>query len=137
LEDLVTSGVKNLTLLRERPRDDQQTFLNACDVSILALVPGMLGLGVPSRTYNLMAAGKPVIALVSEASETAKVVREEGIGWVVEPGDVKKTVEVILWAKENREQLLDMGMRGREAAEQKYSPELILSQFDRVLADLN
>ena len=55
--------LKNLTLLRS-VREDQQTFLNACDVSIMALVPGMLGLGVPSRTYNLMAAGKPVIALV-------------------------------------------------------------------------
>jgi glycosyltransferase involved in cell wall biosynthesis len=136
LEDLLTSGVKNLTLLRERPRKDQQTFLNACDLSIMALVPGMDGLGVPSRTYNLMAAGKPVIALVSDASETAKVVREEAIGWVVEPGDVKKAVEVILWAKENRDQLVEMGMRGRHAAEQKYSPDLILRQFDTALAGL-
>jgi colanic acid biosynthesis glycosyl transferase WcaI len=137
LEDLVASGVKNLTLLRERPRKDQQIFLNACEVSIMALVPGMHGLGVPSRTYNLMAAGKPVIALVSEASETAKVVREEAIGWVVEPRDVKKTVEVILWAKENRDPLFEMGMRGRQAAERKYSPEMILRQFDTVLAHLN
>jgi glycosyltransferase involved in cell wall biosynthesis len=137
LEDLVTAGVKNLTLLRERPRKDQQIFLNACDVSIMAFVPGMHGLGVPSRTYNLMAAGKPVIALVSEVSETAKVVYEEGIGWVVEPGDVKKAVEVILWAKENRDLLVEMGIRGRQAAEQRYSPELILSRFDTVLADLN
>ncbi len=137
LEDLLKSGVKNLSLLQERPRADQQTFLNACDVSIMALVPGMLGLGVPSRTYNLMAAGKPVIALVSDASEIAKVVREEGIGWVVEPGDAKKAVEVIRSAKEHRKQVAEIGMRGRRAAEQKYSPELILSQFDRVLADVN
>jgi glycosyltransferase involved in cell wall biosynthesis len=110
--------------------------LNACDVSIMALVPGMLGLGVPSRTYNLMAAGKPVIALVPEASETAKVVREEGIGWVVEPGNVKKAIEAVLSAKENRQQLLEMGMRGRQAAEQRYRPELILRQFEAALADL-
>ncbi len=137
LDDLVTSGAQNLTLLHELPRKDQQTFLNACDVSIMALVPGMLGLGVPSRTYNLMAAGKPVIALVSEDSETAKVVREEGIGWVVAPGDVNKAVEAVLSAKENREQLLEMGMRGRQAAERKYSPETTLRQFDAVLEGLH
>ena len=70
--------------------------MNACDVSILSLESGMLGLAVPSRTYNIMAAGKPVIALVSSRSETAKVVLEEGIGWVIEPGDVAGATAAIL-----------------------------------------
>jgi colanic acid biosynthesis glycosyl transferase WcaI len=100
-------------------------------------VPGMLGLAVPSRTYNLMAAGKPIIALVSEYSETARVVHEEGIGWVVEPGvecgAVEKTVQVIRSAKASRQLLLDMGARARRAAETKYSPEIILKQFDDFL----
>jgi colanic acid biosynthesis glycosyl transferase WcaI len=137
LEALAAEGGCNLTLLQERPRADQQTFLNACDISIMTLKPRVLGLGVPSRTYNLMAAGKPVIALVPEDSETAKVVLEEAIGWVVTPGDAKRTVEVILSATQNREQLREMGARARAAAEAKYSPEMILKQFDSLLADFH
>ena len=66
LDEMVKLGSRNLIVLPPRPRSDQSEFLNACDVSILSLVPGMLGLAVPSRTYNLMAAGKPIIALVSD-----------------------------------------------------------------------
>ena len=135
IEELVESGVGNVTILAPRPRVEQEDFLNACDVSILSLVSGMLGLAVPSRTYNIMAAGKPVIALVPQASETANVVREEGIGWVVEPGNPEQTVEAILAAKQNRQLLREMGARARVAAEVKYSPEIILRQFDTLLAD--
>ncbi len=134
LDAMVKNGSRNLVVLPPRPRSEQSEFLNACDVSILSLVPGMLGLAVPSRTYNLMAAGKPIIALVSECSETAWVVREEGIGWVVEPGvdfgAVEKTVQVIRAAKASRQLLQDMGARARRAAETKYSSEVILKQFD-------
>jgi colanic acid biosynthesis glycosyl transferase WcaI len=134
LDEMVRFGSRNLIVLPPRPRSEQGEFLNACDVSILSLVPGMLGLAVPSRTYNLMAAGKPIIALVSESSETARVVREERIGWVIEPGvefgAVEKTVQVIRAAKASRQLLLDMGARARRAAETKYSPEIILKQFD-------
>jgi colanic acid biosynthesis glycosyl transferase WcaI len=134
LDEMRKLGSRNLIVLPPRPRSEQSEFLNACDVSILSLVPGMLGLAVPSRTYNLMAAGKPIIALVSESSETARVVHEEGIGWVIEPGiefgAVEKTVQVIRAAKASRQLLLDMGARARRAAETKYSPEIILPQFE-------
>ncbi len=133
LDEMVARGSKNITLLPPRPRSDQNEFLNACDVGILALVPGMEGLAVPSRTFNLMAAGKPMIALVSERSEVARVIHEEGIGWVVEPGAVEGTVQAILEAKRCREQLPEMGARARQAAETKYCPEVILSQFDALL----
>ncbi len=133
LDEMVAQGSKNITVLPPRPRSDQNEFLNACDVAILALVPGMEGLAVPSRTFNLMAAGKPMIALVSEVSEVARVIREEGIGWVVEPGAVEATVEAILEARRCREQLPEMGARARHAAETKYCPEVILSQFDALL----
>jgi colanic acid biosynthesis glycosyl transferase WcaI len=130
LDEMVKPEARNIIVLPPRPRSAQSGFLNACDVSILSLVPGMLGLAVPSRTYNLMAARKPIIALVSESSDVARVVREEGIGWVVEPRLVEKTVQVIRAAKESRKLLGDMGARARRAAETKYSPEAILRQFD-------
>ena len=133
LERLVAHGVRNITILPPRPRSDQNEFLNACDVAILSLVPGMLGLAVPSRTYNLMAAGKPIIAMVAETSEVARVVREEEIGWVIEPRAIDKTAQAIRAAKENRGKLLAMGVRARQAVETKYRRETILGQFDAAL----
>ncbi len=135
IDQLVTSGVKSVTVLPSRPRSEQNEFLNACDIAILSLVPGMLGLAVPSRTYNLMAAGKPIIALVAPSSEVARVVREEQIGWVIESGAVEKTVQALQSAKEHRGELLAMGVRARQAVLTKYQREIILSQFDAAVQE--
>jgi len=137
IEGLIEKGVGNLTLLDARPRSEQDCFLNCCDVAIISLVDGMLGLAVPSRTYNLMAAGKPIIAIVPESSEVACVVREEQIGWVVEPGSVERTRMAIERARDQEEGLLQMGKRARKLAETKYSQEAIFQQFDEVLGDVD
>lgn len=134
-EGLVERGYQNLTLLPPRPRADQNEFLNACDVAIISLVPGMLGLAVPSRTYNLMAAGKPIIAQVSKFSEVAISVREEGIGWVVEPGNVDLVVGTIQTARKDKCRLAEIGARARKVAETKYSPARILGQFDTAFSE--
>ena len=58
---------------------------------------------MPSRFYNLLAIGRPVI-LVSEAdAEAALTVTEHDVGWVVEPGradELAKTVSRAAGAKD-------------------------------------
>ena len=135
VEAAAKAGEANITVLDPRPRSEQNEFMSACDVSILSLVEGMLGLAVPSRTYNVMAAGKPLIAVVSSKSDTARIVREENIGWAVEPGDADRLVEVILSARRQPEVREEMSLRARRAAETKYSQKMILARFDDLLAD--
>ena len=72
LESTVKKGsLTNITILDYRPWSEQIEFLNACDVGLIALVKGMWGTAMPSRTYNIMAAGKPVLALTEKGSELA------------------------------------------------------------------
>jgi glycosyltransferase involved in cell wall biosynthesis len=76
----------NVTLV-DRVEDDQlETFLSAADVWIIPYRRNVAGVSVPSRFYNLLAIGRPVI-LVSEAdAEAALTVTEHDVGWVVQPG---------------------------------------------------
>lgn len=111
----------NLTLLGNRPRSDQINFLNACDIALISFIPGMAGVSVPSRMYNIMAAGKPIIAMADKHSELAQVVTEEDIGWVIEPGDEAALERTIIEAASQPDLLRDMGNRARLAAETKYS----------------
>ncbi|MCX6922862.1 MAG: glycosyltransferase family 4 protein, partial [Verrucomicrobia bacterium] len=127
--------LKNITLTGSRPRAEQSVFLNACDVGVVPLVPGMSGAGVPSRLYNLMAAGKPVIAVVDEDSEPALVVREEAIGWVVPAGQGDQVAAAILEAKSDTKRLAEMGRRARSAAEARYSREQIIKAYSDLLGD--
>ncbi|MBN1814658.1 MAG: glycosyltransferase family 4 protein [Anaerolineae bacterium] len=131
------AGLTNLTILGQRPRSDQSSFLNACDTAIVSLVPGMAGVGVPSRMYNVMAAGKPVIAAVDSDSELALVVREEQVGWIVPPGQPERIAEAILEARAHPQRLVEMGTRARSAAEAKYSSRRVLDFYRELLGDLD
>jgi colanic acid biosynthesis glycosyl transferase WcaI len=121
-------GLRNITLLPARPRQELRTLLNACDVAIFSFVPGMAGISVPSRLYNILAAGKPIVAAVDEESEMARVVREENVGWVVPPGRPEQMAEALLLARSRPEVLFEMGVRARRAAEQ-YSRSRILESY--------
>ncbi len=131
-EQIVKHQLGNITVLPNRPRSDQVNFLNACDVAISTLVQGMLGISVPSRMYNILAAGKPLIAVVDAKSEVAMVVTDERVGWVVPPGDANKLVEAII-AADNKKILLDTGKRARLVAETKFSASNIIGYYHAMI----
>jgi glycosyltransferase involved in cell wall biosynthesis len=129
--------LENVTILNQRPRSDQNNFLNACDINLVSLVSGMTGAGVPSRLYNIMAAGKPVIAVAPEDSEACRVVLEEDIGWVVSPDRPDRLAEAIAAAASNPARLADMGVRARSAARGKYSPATVLNKYRELIGSLH
>ena len=85
----------NVTLV-DRVEDDQlEAFLSAADVWIIPYRKNVAGVSVPSRFYNLLAIGRPVI-LVSEAdAEAALTVTEHDVGWVVAPGRADELTKAI------------------------------------------
>jgi colanic acid biosynthesis glycosyl transferase WcaI len=91
------SGAKlaNVTLV-DRVEDEQlEAFLSAADVWIIPYRKNVAGVSVPSRFYNLLAIGRPVILVSEVDAEAALTVTEHDVGWVVEPGradDLAKTV---------------------------------------------
>ena len=122
-------GLSNVTVLDPKPRSEQIVFLNACDVALVSLVDKMLGVSVPSRTYNILAAGKPILALADEASEVARIVTEENVGWVVPPGDPRLLADTIRSIKARTADLTSMGRRARHAAEEKYSRAIAIKKY--------
>ena len=122
-------GLNNITILPRVPRDKLGESLNACDVALISFVAGMAGISVPSRMYNIMAAGKPIIAITEGNSELALVIKEEHIGWVVPPGDIDKLLEAIKEARSDPARLAEMGCRARLATETKYSYEKVIATY--------
>jgi glycosyltransferase involved in cell wall biosynthesis len=132
-----SAELKNVTFLGNRPRTDQQSFLNACDIAMSSFIKGMSGLGVPSRTYNILAAGKPILAIGEPDSEVAFVLSEERVGWLVLPGEPEQIVQAIFQARNKRELTAEMGRRGRIAVETKYSSEIVINKYIGLIKNLN
>ena len=125
--------LSNVTILDPKPRTEQQIFLNACDVAIVSLVQGMKGVSMPSRTYNALAAGKPILALTEAGSEIDLVVKENSIGWTVSPQNTEDLVVLIREILERRPDLTEMAERARTAAERDFSLEDTVKAYRSVL----
>ncbi len=125
----------NATLLSPRPRTEQNDFLNACDVAVISLVPGMWGVSMPSRTYNTLAVGKPMIAVTEPGSELAQTIEEDNVGWVVAPNQPEKLLETIFEAFSKWDELGEFRERARESALKRYSLNLALERYRKELRD--
>jgi len=76
-----TQGYHNFTLEGSYSRSQQSLVLGSCDISLVILMPDMYGLAVPSKTYNLLASGKPILFLGPRNSEIYLLVKEYNLGW--------------------------------------------------------
>ena len=98
-------------------RSRQTEVLGACHIAVVTLSEGMYGLGVPSKAYNIMAAGRPILYFGPPAGEIGLMVRENGIGYLGWP------------EKWDREEMEEMGNRARELAENVFGKSAILEKF--------
>jgi glycosyltransferase involved in cell wall biosynthesis len=72
------------------PRKQVLKVLHVADV-LLLLLSKERGVGViPSKTFEYLAVSKPILALVPENSDAAKIVQKSGSGLVADFGDVGK-----------------------------------------------
>lgn len=124
--------LSNVSILDPKPRSEQFVFLNACDISVVSLVDKMLGVSVPSRTYNILAAGKPILAICEPTSEVARIVKEEDVGWIVPPNSPHALVTTLKQIAASGK-LSEMGERARIAAQTKYSLDTAIEAYQAAI----
>jgi len=73
--------IRNVFYLGTKRRAEQNLFLNACHISLVTLINGMKGLGVPSKTYNYLAVGKPILFIGDKDSEVDNYIKKHDCGW--------------------------------------------------------
>lgn len=113
------------------PASEQNLFLNACDVAIISLSHSMYGLGVPSKSYYNMAAGKPLLFIGDEDSEIGRVIKEQNIGWIVESNNEKKLAQLFEEVCQDNS-LHKRGEKSRKVVEKFYSKQVILSKYKKL-----
>lgn len=114
-------GLSNCQFHGYVERDELGSLLSTADVGLVSLLEGQEGLSVPSKTFALMAASVPVMAIMSQTSEVARIIEEVRCGVIIRPGDSLGLTESILDIYNDRRKSRDMGANGKEAIEKKYS----------------
>lgn len=132
---LKKENIRNVRLFPFVPEEEFPDMLASADVSMVALEPGSEGLGVPSKFYNILASGRPVVALVDDKSEVARVIEEQSCGVRVER-DGAALANQLITLLEAPEKLEAMGACARRACEEKYSMDHVCHQFYHTLCSV-
>lgn len=134
LEYVEENKLKNVFFDGAYSREDQLQVLNKADVSFVSLAPKMFGLGVPSKTYNILAAGKPVLYVGEKNSEIDLLLREENIGYSFQHFEEQNILDFFNSFDETSVQELEiMKQKARKVAEEKFSEEIILNKFYNII----
>jgi glycosyltransferase involved in cell wall biosynthesis len=90
LQQLATeNNLTNVLFLDYQPREKLAESLSAADVHLITQAHGTSGLIVPTKFYGMLASGRPGLYVGPSDSEAALVLRETGLGAVLEIGDVQ------------------------------------------------
>lgn len=115
-------------------RDEHNIILNQTDLALVTLSFGMYGLGVPSKTYNILAAGKPVLFIGDLNSEIALLLNEENIGFCFDANDTNGILEFLNnISLKDIDAFKEMGLRARKVVELKFSEEVIINKFKTLI----
>ena len=129
-------GLVNVGFLDRQPRGALPYSLSAADVHLVTLRNDMAGLSVPSKTYGIMAVGRPIVFIGPKDSETAMTVSESGCGEVVDPEDANRAVHVILQLSSDRRRREDLGAAGRRYFERFFERKLTSTLIRSVLREV-
>jgi colanic acid biosynthesis glycosyl transferase WcaI len=110
-EYLAAHAIVHATISDPVPWSELGDALSACDIGIISLHKNSGGTAVPSRMYNMLAAGKPIVAVTDDDSELALLVRENSVGWIVEPGDHEQLARMLVAADSSPELVRSIAQR--------------------------
>lgn len=113
---VATRGLRNVRFFPYQPRPQLRWTYATASVFVVSLKPGLAGYIVPSKLYGILAAGRPYIAAVDEASEVAEITAQHECGVRVAPGDARQLADAILALKQDASRRDAMGVRARAAA---------------------
>jgi Glycosyltransferase len=133
LSEFEIKDQKNVLMLPFQDNIDFNNIMAVSHVHLVTLQQGLEGMAVPCKIYGILAAGRPVIALVPEHSEIAYLVREENCGLVVDPDDLDGLINAISFLKDNDDIRRQMGKNGRKAFEKKYTTRIAAKAYKKIL----
>ncbi|HSM67171.1 MAG TPA: glycosyltransferase family 4 protein [Ilumatobacteraceae bacterium] len=106
------------------------------DVHVVPLRSGLGRVSVPSKTYSIMAAARPVVAAIDPDTAVPRLLAESGGGLAVGPDDPDAFVAAIEQVLADPDGARDMGRRGRDWVEREASPAAVGDAYHHLVRRL-
>lgn len=130
------AGLANLTFVDYQPAERLGEVLAAGDIHLVPLRRGLASASVPSKTYSILAAGRPFVASVDPGTEIERVADASGAGIAVPPDDPVAFTGALRRLLDDPDLAARMGRDGRSWVEGWASPAAVAHQYADLFAEL-
>ena len=132
LEELA-DGVANIRFAGYIEPGRLGELLATGDVHVVPLKAGLGRVSVPSKTYSIMAAGRPVVAAIDADTAVPRILDESGGGVAVSPDNPDAFTAAIQSMVDDPEAARQMGDHGREWVVREASPRAVGTAYDKLI----
>ncbi|MEJ7826474.1 MAG: glycosyltransferase, partial [Solirubrobacteraceae bacterium] len=112
---------------------DLERELRRANLGLVSQRADVAEFNLPSKLMNYMAVGLPVIASVRPESETARIVRESGAGWVTDARDPAQFARTAVEVLTKPDELRARGRAGLTYADANFRADGVAERFEGVL----
>jgi colanic acid biosynthesis glycosyl transferase WcaI len=130
------AGLSNIRFSGYQPADRVAEVLATADIHVVPLRTGLGAVSVPSKTYSILAAGRPVVAAIDSGTEVTRILAESGAGVSVAPDDPVAFTDALRAMVNSGSAATEAGARGRLWVESHVSPARVAHSYLDVIASL-
>jgi colanic acid biosynthesis glycosyl transferase WcaI len=127
------AGLSNVRFVTTQPKSHIGRVYATGDLCLVTLRDGMGRLSMPSKTYTIMAAGRPILAAVPEGSEVREVVDQARCGRSIPPENPDAMAGAVLDLEGDREQLKQWGRNAAAFVGSHYTRQTCTGAYARLL----
>ena len=106
-------AIDNVIMLPFQPYEDIAHVFSLGDAGLIISKPGIGNSSVPSKTWSVMAAARPVLASFDDGSALSNLIDEVGCGVTANAGDLSELKAAITKLYDNKANNASMGALGR------------------------
>jgi colanic acid biosynthesis glycosyl transferase WcaI len=128
-----TERIRTVEFRPYAERSDLGRSLAEGHVGLVTQIPETMGAVVPSKTYGIMAAGRPVLYVGPQGATPARILESQRCGWRIEPGDVAGMVRLLERLEQNRGLVQEAGANARCAFEKYYDRPIGVARILSIL----
>jgi colanic acid biosynthesis glycosyl transferase WcaI len=130
------AGAPNVRFTGYQPRDRLGEVLASADVHLVPLRAGLGSVSVPSKTYSVLAAGRPALAAIDAGTEVPRLLDASGGGVAVAPDDPVAFAGALGALLADPSAAAEMGAAGRRWVVTAASPAAVAESYERLITSL-
>lgn len=130
------AALPNVRVAGYVPEDRLGELLATGDVHAVPLRRGLARVSVPSKTYSILAAGRPIVAAIDAGTEVPRILVASGAGVVVAPDDPDRFAAAVGDLVADPARARRMGERGRDWVMAAASPAAVAGVYEDLVRSL-